>query len=362
MENENITSNEIEGELLPDQEREYEICMEGERGSHLKSHSMVFSGLDLTQKMHDLMALMFYRMSAKDWEREGAWPEYTWNSDELSEWFGIPKNQLSSALKNPAEKLVEKKASIEKENDWDHFSLFKHVGYRKGQLIMVPNELLREHYLIKVSEDGFAKIDNKIFLALSNPNSKRIFEFMSRFKGQYDMFAMSVERIQIYLGIKSPRGKILKPSYASERRFIKRVIEPSLKEIANCPATKGKIEVIEKDGLLGYELTPMRNGNFKIKFNIRWLAGVVDKDKRKDVLASVDKELLLYKEVVERNGDGLPHLKKVRRLLKSIHESTEQIDRKIDQIVAERKKHELNQEEKELQELESKVLSSLENL
>lgn len=352
----------MEGEYVPAIDK-HVVHAGSEEDSHLKSHSMVFSALDLSQKMQDMMAIMFTRMKEQDWDEEGKSPVYTWTIDELSKWFGVDKSQMAATLKKPSEALTKCTAGFEENNgDFAYKPLFKDVSYSKGRLTMVPNELLKDQYLVNVSEKGFAKVDNKIFRALKNPNAKRLFDFISRFKGEYDMYAMSVERIQIYLGVITPKDKPLKKSYVNEMEFVNRLIKPALEHIANCPTTFGKLELIEKDGLLGYELAKMASGKLKIKFNVRWINAPVDKKTRLEVLANVDKQMLLYKDVVKREGDGIPHLEEIRTLLLSINESTDTIVQKITQIQEERKQHELDKEDKELRELENKVLNGLSDL
>ena len=352
----------MEGEYVPALDS-HVAPSSSEEDSHLKSHSMVFSALDLSQKMQDMMAIMFTRMKEKDWDEEGKSPIYTWTIDELSKWFDVDKSQMAATLKKPSEALTKCTAGFEENNgDFSYKPLFKDVTYSKGRLTMIPNELLRDQYLVNVSEKGFAKVDNKIFRSLKNPNAKRLFDFISRFKGEYDMYAMSVERIQIYLGVITPKGKPLKKSYVNEMEFVTRLIKPALEHIANCPTTSGKLELIEKDGLLGYELAKMTNGKLKIKFNVRWINPPVDKKKRLEILAEVDKQMILYKDVVRMQGDGIPHLEEIRSLLLSINESTDTIDKKIAQIEEERRKSELDKEDKELRELENKVLGGLSDL
>lgn len=229
---------------------------------------------------------------------------------------------------------------------------------------MIPNELLKEHYLTNVNERGFAKIDNKIFFSLKNPNAKRIFDIISRFKGEYDIYPISVERLQIFLGALSTKGKVLKSAYANERDFVNRLVKPALEHIAKCPTAKGVLELVEKNGHVGYELQKTTSSKLKIKFNVRWLEYVEkpDKAKRKEVLASIDRHMQLYREIIKRDGDGLDELEKISALLASIGESTEPIDKKIQQTKMEREKKALEKEDTELLELEKRFLSGLSDL
>lgn len=356
MENEN-KEQEVIGELLVASEQD---LFEFDEESHLKSHGMIFSALDLGRKMQDVMALMFTRMKESDWATNDVAPVYTWDIHELSKWFATEPSQIASVLRVPAKSLAGIQAGFEDDNgDFSYKPLFKEVSYKKKQLTIIPNERLKEQYLVNASDKGFAKVDNKIFLDLHTANAKRIFDIISRFKGEYEMYPMTVERLQIYLGILSPKGKVLKKTYACEREFIKRIIKPAMKQISSSAEIKDKLEIIEKEGILGYELSKTSNGKLKIKFNVRWLSGVIDKSTRKEALANIDKQMMLYREILARDGDGLPHLEKIKRLLKSIHEPTEHIDNKIQQIQEERKKLEIEKEEKELNDLESKVLKDL---
>lgn len=70
----------------------------------------------------------------------------------------------------------------------------------------------------------------------------------------------------------------------------------------------------------------------------------------------------LYREIIKRDGDGLDELEKIRALLASIGESTEPIDKKIQQTKMEREKKALEKEDTELLELEKRFLSGLSDL
>ncbi|BBM67937.1 hypothetical protein VA249_45830 (plasmid) [Vibrio alfacsensis] len=351
-----------EGEYLPQDLDTNELS----DTSHLKSHSMVFSAIDLSQKMQDMMALMFTRMKASDWSGpKGSAPEYTWTIDELSAWFGISKGQVAATLKVPAKALSNTSAGFKNDKgEFQYTPLLKNVKYYNGILSMVPNDMLKHHYLVNVDETrGFAKVDNKIFRSLTNPNSKRIFDFICRFKGEYDLYPMSVERMQHYLGVIDPTNdKPIKKSYAIETQFINKLIKPSLIQIAECPEIEGKLELIEKDGKVGYEISKMSNGKHKIKFNIKWLNEVtpqpLDKEQRLTVLQEVDEQMSLYKDVVRHSGNGLTHLEKIRDLLASIGESTVQVDEKIKLVIKEQEDKE-KIEQFNLKSLEDKIFSGL---
>ncbi|EOX3447446.1 replication initiation protein [Vibrio cholerae] len=346
----------VDGTVIPLGPSELD-CLDED--SHLKSHTMVFSALDLARRMQDMMAMMLTRMKESDWEGNAS-PIYTWDIEELSEWFGVDSQHMAAVLKKPSKALSKASAEFEDGNgEFKYNALFKEVSYNKGKLTMIPNERLKKHYLVNVSDKGFAKVDNKIFLALTNPNAKRVFDFMSRFKGEFDMYPISIERAQIYLGVLSTTGEPLKKTYVSEAKFINQLIKPALEHIAQCPETYGKLELIEKNGLLGYELLPMANGKQKIKFNVRWLNAPVDKAKRKEVLAEIDEQMLLFREVTLKGEDGIPQLEQIKKLLKIINEPTEQVDAKIAQVKEERRKSELEKEDRELKALENKVLSDL---
>lgn len=114
---------------------------------------------------------------------------------------------------------------------------------------------------------------------------------------------------------------MLKSAYANERDFVNRLVKPALEHIATCPTAKGVLELVEKNGHVGYELQKTTSSKLKIKFNVRWLEYVEkpDKAKRKEVLASIDRHMQLYREIIKRDGDGLDELEKIRALLASKH-------------------------------------------
>ncbi|EGR4422220.1 replication initiation protein [Vibrio cholerae] len=237
---------------------------------HFKGHSLIYAVLDLTAKQMNITALMLTHMREECW-KDGT-PEYEFNSEELSRFLGIPTKQLYSALKQPCEMLATRTIGIEGTHSFDYRPLFSRLRYEKGILYMKPNPELKDIYIINANANGHAKIDNKTFKALPTANQKRVYEFLSRYKYDTQMYHISVNKLQILFGILSEKGRVIKVKYRSELVFISKLIAPALKAISECPVSAESLE-LEKSatGEIGYELLPMANeSGYKIRFLVRW--------------------------------------------------------------------------------------------
>ncbi len=241
---------------------------------HLKSHALVYSASSLTAKQMNIVALMLTAMKAEDWQDESGEPklaEYTFDSSVLIEWFGVTPQQFHATLKQPCEMLTKKTIGIETSDSWRYIPLFSEIYYKKGVLKITPNYKLREYFIVKLSGSGFAKIHNPLFKSLTNPNSKKVFEFLSRFRDDHDMYHISVSKLQILFGIKGENGKFQKPTYASEKTFITKVIKQSLLELKENQIGRNLFTIkTSPTGDVGYELVPTGENSYKIRFLVEW--------------------------------------------------------------------------------------------
>ena len=271
---------------------------------HLKSHSLVYASTNLSSKMMDVFALMLTRMKESDWEDDNGHeivPDYTFNSNELCEFFQVEKKQLYAVIQRPSQGLAQQEIGIEENGQFVYRPILSEISYVKGILTITPNGKLRKMYIINASDNGHAKIDNQLFRALRNPNAKKVFEFLSRYRYDKDMYHLKVSKLQVIFGVFGKSGAVKKKSYQLQSTFIKKVIEPSLLEIANSLEAKGKLEVLTKDGRLGYELIEKPNNESLIRFNVRWL-NQVPKDKVKEATKKVI-ELMQEVNTASKSGN-----------------------------------------------------------
>ncbi|MEZ9292414.1 replication initiation protein [Vibrio lentus] len=330
---------------------------------HLKSHSLIYASTDLTSKMMDIFALMLTRMRECDWEDENGHeivPDYTFNSSELCEFFQVEKKQLYAAIQRPSQGLAQKEIGIEENGQFRYRPILSEISYTNGTLTITPNGKLRKTYIINASDNGHAKIDNKFFKALRNPNTKKVFEFLSRYRYDKEMYHLKISKLQTMFGVFGKKGEVKKKSYELQSAFIYKVIEPSLVEIANSLEAKGKLEVLAKNGRLGYEIIEKPNNESLIKFNVRWL-NQVPKDKVKEATKKV-LELMQEVNVASKSGDKveLDVLIKLEKNLRLIGRD-EQADT-IRQKVADRKEQVAIEREREAKEAEENEMSKVDEL
>lgn len=247
---------------------------------HLKSHSLIYSSTDLSSKQMDIFALMLTQMREDDWYNNGesSTPVYSFTSSELSIFFNTPKKQLYSLLKKPCEVLSEKTIGIDDGKSFNYRPILSEVEYKNGTLTISPNEKLRDVYIINACNNGHAKIDNKIFRALGNPNSKKVFEFLSRYRFDKTMYHMRISKLQTIFGVYGSSGRVLKKSYVNKKKFIKCVIEPALKDIGKSREALDKVSLASKHGRLGYELIKEDTEEPLIRFLVTWTDNLTEED------------------------------------------------------------------------------------
>lgn len=252
---------------------------------HMKPNDIIFSSLNMTPKMHDIMAMLFTRMRAEHWFIDGdmngkhAVPTYTFKAKDIAKFMCLKSpSKVSSILARPAANLSHAVIGIYLGDEFDFRPLFSRISYKKGVLTAVPNNELRDSYIAKVQNRGYAVIDNAHYISLSDSHSKKTLDILSRFKTGNRLYPVSVKKLQYMYGVFGQDGRVLLKSYQSPITFLNRVVEPSLKNIANSVHTKGKLDIFESsDGHFGYELIDS-DGDIKIRFLYKWLGSYSDED------------------------------------------------------------------------------------
>lgn len=319
---------------------------------HLKSHSLIYASTDLSAKQMDIFALMLTQMREDDWYSEGEpiTPVYHFNSDELSYFFNTTKKQLYSLLKKPSEVLSEKTIGIDDGKSFNYKPILSEVSYENGVLKISPNEKLREVYIINACTNGYAKIDNSSFRSLGNPNSKKVFEFLSRYRFDKSMYHMRVSKLQTIFGVYGTSGRILKKSYVNKKKFINCVIEPALKEIGSSSEAMKKVSLATKNGRLGYELIKENTDEPLIRFLVTWKDNLTEDDIKEAsrYVLSLMQEI----EVSKANGEKptihqLSELKKCFKILGRTQDVS-MIEEKIETRKAEIEREESEKKDREI--------------
>ena len=299
-------------------EKNIELVTEDHLDYHFKTHGLIYASTSLTCRMMDMFALMLTHMKESDWNKNSDQhfvPEYRFNTSQLTQWFDIDVKYLATTLKKPAKSLGEKQIGIEDDKgSFAYYPLLAKVTYADGTLTIKPNGELRELYIINSHKNGHAKIDNNIFKKLTNPNTKRVFEFLCRYRSnQTEMYFISVDKLQVLFGVKTDKGKVLKKTYIRHSAFISRIIAPALADIATNPIAKDKLEIITKDGLQGYEVEPSSDGGCKIRFLVKWKNQLSLKEA--EACYSKISSLMQQKQDIEsEGGDVLPTLREIHSL------------------------------------------------
>lgn len=326
---------------------------------HMKSHSLIYASSDLTARMMDIFALMLTEMKHSDWDSNEP-PTYSFSSKQLCEWFDCPKKQLYSRLKEPAKQLASKTLGIEQNGKFRYTPILSSVSYENGTLTIKPNNELKSTYIVNLSQNGFAKVDNKIFRSLINPNEKKIFEFLCRYRYDKEMYFITLKKLQIIFGIKSEDGRVLKETYKSPTQFVSRLIAPALKKISQSDVALEKMILIEKNGKVGYELVDCEDGiNQKIRFLVKWKNEVT----KEELNEAAGKAVQLSSDLAnaKKNGtdtyDILVELLPILDML-GYSEKAEAVSQKVAEIEKERRDQELKIKE----EKESKQTKRLEEL
>lgn len=299
------------------------------RDYHFKSHSLLHSATNLTSTQMNLFALMLTEMNVSDWYSDGGeeiTPTYTFRKEVLTEWFGIASHQLTAYLKAPSKRLAQKQIGIETSNGYRYRPILSDIAFEKGTLTIAPNGALRDVYLINTSKKGHAKIYNDVYRALNNPNTKKVYDFLSRHKNETEMYHLSIHKLQIYFGIFRENGELLKKSYKNPRRFIERIIKPALKQISDCELAKKRLTLIDGEHSFGYDLKSMTSGDMKIKFLVRWKSELTEKEKEQKydmVIKCVERLEITKKETGNTSKETQVILELVEKLLRELELHTQ---------------------------------------
>lgn len=241
-----------------------------------KGHQLVFSRQDLTSREADLFALMVANMTPSDWETST--PQYMFSSQQLSDWFGMDSKHVGSNLNPVANRLASRKIGIKVENkkgdvEFDYRPLFKHIAYKSGQLVMVPNDMLKSEYI--EYHQGFALINTRNFFDVKKEYSKRLYELLSRFKDKgYEMHMQQIEDLKGVFGLLDESGKLKKDkaSFKNNSVFMKRCIRESIKELTEHPQINKELLFLESEkGDKGFEIIKKGKSIVAIRFLFRWL-------------------------------------------------------------------------------------------
>ena len=150
------------------------------------------------------------------------------------------------------------------------------------------------------------------YLALTDTHSKKTLDLLSRFKSGNRLYPISVKKLQYLYGVFGVDGKLLKPTYKSPTTFMRRVIAPSLKAIANSEASRERISILmSESGTLGYELVDGANGESNVRFLYKWFDCFSE-----DEVDEANKELedLLLKNMKLQNTGGSLTLEELKHL------------------------------------------------
>lgn len=242
-----------------------------------KTHTLLFSQQDLSQREADLFALMLANMNPKDWEKHTS-PTYEFSSTQLSRWLDIEPKALASTLAPVADRLTQKNIGLpvkDSSQEFDFVSIFKRCTYKNRKLTMIPNDELMNEYI--EYSNGYALINTASFLGLKGEYSKRLYELLSRFKSSGTfMQTFDIEALKQLFGLYDIKGKLKsgKSSFANNSVFIKRCIKDSIQEIAQNPQTANEILFFDApdSSTHGYQLFKEGRKLAKLKFQYRWVS------------------------------------------------------------------------------------------
>lgn len=315
-----------------------ELMAEMHLDYHFKTHGLIYASTSLTCRMMDMFALMLTHMREADWgqgDNQFVVPEYQFNTSQLTKWFDVDVKYLATTLKNPAKALGEKQIGIEDDKgQFEYYPLLSKVAYKDGILTIKPNGELRELYIINAHKNGHAKIDNNVFKSLSNPNTKRVFEFLCRYRtNKAEMYFISIDKLQVLFGVKTDKGKVLKNTYMRHSAFVNRIIAPALAEIANNPEARDKLEILTKDGKQGYEVVPSSDGGKKIRFLVKW-KNELSKTEIEHYYEQITDLIKKKAQLEANNEDVIPTLTRLVELFTALGDEShaEVISSEIEQI------------------------------
>uniref|UniRef100_UPI003B5B8DA1 replication initiation protein n=1 Tax=Shewanella gaetbuli TaxID=220752 RepID=UPI003B5B8DA1 len=264
-----------------------------------KSHKAIFSLHDQSPHEQNIFNIMNAKMSPTHWE-SGKSPIYEFTAAELSKWLNIEPKHLGTTLKPAAERLSKRSVGFatEDNSEFEFISIFSKIKYKGAKLTLIPNPLLKD-FLMEFSQ-GYGLINPYKMIKLKRGYSKRIYEFLSRFKedGTY-LYPMKLDNLRKYLGLYDKDGNFLegKKSLKAASVFISRCIEESIEEI-NELCSDEIIFFEGETGCLGY--TPLKKGRsyVGVKFHYQWLDSKIEMSQESalETIKELEQKRLVKKE------------------------------------------------------------------
>lgn len=282
-----------------------------------KSHELVFSQLSFSPVEHDILALLLSRLHKDHWQdfisgKSPTSPNYQFNSDILSEWFSVKKDDLYVTLNKPAERLSEKAIGVRNGNSFDFIPLFQRITYKNGVLTVKPNYELMNQYL-GISQ-GHAQISHSCFRKIRSEYAKRLYSMLCRFKTfETELHAQTIEELHAFFGLLNKQGKLEKTTYEKNSYFINRIIKPAIAEI-DAKEPEIFFQTDEKTGNKGFAFIKQGRKVTGIKFLFNWQS-IVEKNCSNNMpKLSYDDALIAFVDVMEKrripNGLEIENLKK----------------------------------------------------
>ena len=239
-----------------------------------KGHELVFSQQDLTAREANIFGLMVANMKPEDWSKQT--PEYRFTASQLSEWLGLNNRAIGSQLKQVVSRLSSRKIGIivDKSNDteFEFTPLFKKVIYKDRVLTLIPNDALSKEYI--EYNQGFSLINTKSFLGLKREYTKRLYEILSRFKGNgTNLKPIDIDDLKAFMGLLDENGNLKnnKRSFKNTGVFINRCLRDSIEELSCDLKTRKEILFQESEDGLGIKLHKHGRHIYAVEFLYHWI-------------------------------------------------------------------------------------------
>ena len=251
-----------------------------------------------------MFALMMASMCEEHWEKGS--PKYTFPSSKIAEYLGLNKRSISSQLAPVCKALVSRSIGILEQNKdkFDFRPLFKRAAYADGELILIPNDELKDEYLLH--SQGFALIKTESYLNIKGEYTKRLYEMLSRFKDDnFKLPVMSIKRLQAYLGILDQSGKLkpTKKSFSSTSLFLDRCIRKSISELLSNPKTNKEIHFIKNGKEIGFKCHKSGTKIISVEFTFKWIADLTADNAFEKISIAEAKSAITEIEVKRSRGE-----------------------------------------------------------
>lgn len=208
-----------------------------------KSHEIVFSQLDLTPIEHDIFAMFLKRLAFDNREDyllpaedgkliyTGKLLAYEFTSEEIKNWFHIEPSVFKRVLYEPCKRLMGKSIGLKSKDEFKHTALFKEIGYKRGVLTIIPNDILLPAYF--GGSRGHARVSDIEFRSLKKESSKKLYAILSRFKdhGSGTVGYRTLSELYGLFGLLDEEGGLKKTTFSKLSLFLNRVIKPAITEI-----------------------------------------------------------------------------------------------------------------------------------